>query len=201
MVFLSSLETRLRARVTAGLVLLGALTQALVAQNPFPAADGFAPNPNGIVTTNAVQPDGKILMAGYFTQLRPFENSVYGAGHIVRVNHDGSVDTGFTPNVSDVVRTLVLQSNGQILIGGQFLTVQGTGATTAQPRQYAARLNADGTLDTVFNPNPNGVVYAIAVQPNGQIIIGGVLHDRPAGRLGERDHPQPRRPLQCGRLS
>src|SRR5579863_10218145 len=119
MVFLSSLETRLRARVTAGLVLLGALSPALVAQNPFPAADGFAPNPNGIVTTVAVQPDGKILMAGYFSQLRPFGNSVYSADHIARVNHDGSVDTSFAPSVNDVVRTLVLQSNGQILIGGQ----------------------------------------------------------------------------------
>jgi uncharacterized delta-60 repeat protein len=182
MVFLSSLETRLRTRVTAGLVLLGALNPALVAQNPFPAADGFAPNPNGIVTTVAVQPDGKILMAGYFSQLRPFGNSVYGANHIARVNHDGSVDTSFTPSVNDVVRTLVLQSNGQILIGGQFTYIQGSGGAALQSRPYAARLNADGSLDGVFNPNPNGVVYAIVVQPDGKIIIGGQFTTvQPAG--------------------
>ena len=173
MVFLSFLETRLRARVTAGLVLLGTLSPTVFAQNPYPSADGFAPDPNGIVTSMAVQTDGKILMAGYFTQLRPFGATIYAAGHIARVNHDGSVDTAFGPSVGDVVRTLVLQPNGQILIGGQFTSVQPGGGGAKVTRNYAARLNADGSIDPVFNPNANGTVYAMAVQPDGKIIIGG----------------------------
>src|SRR5580693_6251513 len=121
MAFLSFLKARRCASATAGLVLLGAMSPALLAQNPYPSADGFAPNPNGIVTSLAVQADGKILMAGYFTQLHPFGSGVYAAGHVARVNHDGSVDTSFSPNVtyvdpsepavSAVIRTLVLQPN------------------------------------------------------------------------------------------
>ena len=167
------LRTRLSSIRIAGVALLAATGQALDAQNPFPATDGFAPNANDIVTTLALQPDGKILMGGYFTQLHPFGSPVSGNGHIARLNHDGSVDGTFTPNVSDVVRTLVVQPSGQIVIGGQFTTVQPSGGGAAVSRKYAARLNADGSLDAVFNPNPNGVVYAVAVQANGQIIIGG----------------------------
>ncbi len=42
-------------------------------------------------------------------------------------------------------------------------------------RNNIARLNPDGTLDTAFNPNANGVVYAIAVQPDGRILAGGLF--------------------------
>jgi uncharacterized delta-60 repeat protein len=34
-------------------------------------------------------------------------------------------------------------------------------------------LNTDGTLDTAFNPNATGEVDAIAVQPDGKILVGG----------------------------
>jgi uncharacterized delta-60 repeat protein len=112
-------------------------------------------------------------MGGYFTQLQPPGSSATAAGHLARVNHDGSIDGTFSPSTDDVVRTLVLAPNGQILVGGQFLNVHGSGGGANVALNYAARLNADGSLDTSFNPHPNGVVYAIAVQANGQIIIGG----------------------------
>lgn len=40
-------------------------------------------------------------------------------------------------------------------------------------RNRIARLNANGTLDTAFNPDASNEVDAIALQPNGKIIIGG----------------------------
>jgi len=36
-----------------------------------------------------------------------------------------------------------------------------------------ARLNANGTLDTTFDPNANGSVYSVVVQGDGKILIGG----------------------------
>ncbi|MBK7556076.1 MAG: hypothetical protein IPI55_16155 [Flavobacteriales bacterium] len=35
-------------------------------------------------------------------------------------------------------------------------------------------MNADGTLDSTFNTGtgPNGMVHAVAVQPNGRIVLG-----------------------------
>jgi uncharacterized delta-60 repeat protein len=173
MSFVSFLKSRLCPGAAAGLVFLAAAGPELWAQNPTPATDGFAPSPNGIVTTLAVQPDGKILMGGYFTQLQPPGSPVIAANHIARVNHDGSIDGTFNPSIDDVVRTVALAPNGQILVGGQFLNVQGSGGGIKAALSYAARLNADGSLDSTFNPQPNGAVYAIAVQANGQIIIGG----------------------------
>ncbi|HXN34643.1 MAG TPA: hypothetical protein VN877_00635, partial [Opitutaceae bacterium] len=161
------------------LVTTGTVLNAQTAPSP---GDGFNPNANGIVNTTVLQPDGKILIGGYFTQLHPDGHPAAGSGYIARLNHDGSVDASFTPNANGAVRPMVLQPNGQVIIGGSFTTVQPTGGGTPLARNYAARLNADGTVDTVFNPNANGVVYAIAYQPNGQIIIGGSFTTvQPAG--------------------
>jgi len=178
----SSPRTGLLGIKLAGLVLLVTAEAALRAQTAPSPGDGFNPNANGIVNTVLLQPDSKILIGGYFTQLQPDNKPVTSCGYIARLNHDGSVDASFTPSANGVVRPMVLQPNGQILIGGSFTTVQPTGGGAPLVRNYAARLNADGTLDPVFNPNTNGVVYAIAYQPNGQILIGGSFTTvQPAG--------------------
>ncbi len=65
------------------------------------------------------------------------------------------------------VYSVAVQADGKILLGGDFTTVGGT------PRNHIARLNADGTLDTGFNPNANGDVYSVAVQADGKILLGG----------------------------
>jgi uncharacterized delta-60 repeat protein len=84
----------------------------------------------------------------------------------------GSVDTGFAPSLDSnaVVYAVALQTNGQILIGGSFVAVGGVGITNL------ARLNPNGSLDASFNPAravDKGYVDAIAVQPDGRILVGG----------------------------
>lgn len=156
-------------------MLLGTVGATLRAQALNAASDGFDPNANGIVNALAIQPDGKILMAGYFTQLHPYGYPVSSHAYIARLNHNGSVDESFGPNANGIVRTMALQPNGQIILGGVFSTIQPSGGGAPVTRNYAARLNANGNLDPAFNPNPNGVVYAIAYQPNGQVVIGGAF--------------------------
>src|SRR5207302_3498710 len=47
-----------------------------------------------------------------------------------------------------------------------------------------ARFNADGTIDTKFDPNLNAAVNTLAVQSDGKIIIGGSFNLlRPNGTL------------------
>jgi len=167
MPFPSLPRTRMRGIKFAGFMLLAATGTALHSQNASPVVDGFNPNPNGIVNSIVLQPDGKILMGGYFTQVQPEGNPLVGRSYIARLNHDGSVDTSFSPSANGVVRAIALQPNGQIIVGGEFTTFQGTGSSTQVTSNYIARLNADGTLDPTFNLNANGVVYAIAVEPNG----------------------------------
>jgi uncharacterized delta-60 repeat protein len=63
-----------------------------------------------------------------------------------------------------------VQADGKILVGG-FFTTLGGGGTTA--RNKIGRLNPGGTLDTSFDPGANDNVYALAVQLDGKILVGG----------------------------
>jgi uncharacterized delta-60 repeat protein len=173
MAFLSTPKNRLSVLIKAGLVLLaslGALKNAPAATLPL---DGFQPNANSIVNAVALQPDGKIVVGGYFTQFQPTGSTAVAAAYIARLNHDGSVDTTFSPGTDGVVRSVLIQANGQIVIAGEFLNVRGTGSTTLVPHAYLARLNADGTLDSTFNPTADKIVYAVAQQADGRLVIGG----------------------------
>src|SRR3979409_541089 len=82
---------------------------------------------------------------------------------------------GFDPNANGAVNVVVVQPDGKILIGGDFTTLAPNGGV-AVTRNRIARLNSDGTLDSVFNPNANDAVYAIAVQTDGKILAGGAFN-------------------------
>src|SRR5436190_556976 len=92
-------------------------------------------------------------------------------GSTAAVRGQSALD-GFDPNANGAVRAVVVQPDGQILIGGDFTTLSPSGGP-AVTRNYIARLNPDGTLDTAFDPNANSSVYAIAVQADGKILAGG----------------------------
>lgn len=123
---------------------------------------------NGIVRAVVAQPDGKILIGGDFTAINGTPR-----GRVARLNADGSLDTTFGQNeqgVNSTVYSLALQSDGKVLVGGQFWLVNG------QSRSRLARLNPDGTLDATFaDIMENGEVYAIVVQPDGKVLIGGTF--------------------------
>ena len=129
---------------------------------------------NGIVETVLPQPDGKVLVCGNFTAF----NGV-SQGYIARLNNDGSVDPSFHAGPGYWVRHMALQSDGKIVVGGFFTNVEG------QPRNRVARLNSDGSLDSSFDPGlgaekkivegdpTDPFVFAVAVQPDGRIVIAG----------------------------
>lgn len=123
--------------------------------------------PNNSVLGIKVQPDGKLLIVGAFTQYR----NVPRPG-IVRVLPDGSLDPTFQPTVVQAVPpvfALALQTDGSPVIGGSFDWFAGA----AHPR--LARLDSVGALDTTFNPAADHDVYALALQPDGRILVGGLF--------------------------
>src|SRR5207245_11268570 len=76
----------------------------------------------------------------------------------------------FNPRANDYVTSLAVQADGKILVGGNFSTLGG------QSRTNIGRLNADGKLDTSFNPGANyfgNLVNSLAVQADGKILMGG----------------------------
>ncbi len=136
------------------------------------ALDGVDPNANGTVQVVVVQPDGKILLGGDFTTLSPNGGGAVTRNRIARLNPDGTLDTIFDPNANGTVYAIAVQADGKILLGGDFATLSPNGGGAAT-RNRIARLNPDGTLDTVINPNASSTVFAIAVQADGKILAGG----------------------------
>lgn len=78
---------------------------------------------------------------------------------------------GAGEGVNGEVLAVAIQSDGKIIIGGRFSAVNGIA------RNNLARLNTDGTLDRTFAEpqGVNGQVSALAIQPNGGIIVGGTF--------------------------
>jgi len=124
------------------------------------------PPDDPIVVALAIQLDGKILIGGEFSSVNGTPRN-----YIARLNRDGSVDTGFDPGIglNASPQAIALQTNGAVILGGQFTTVNGA------PRARVARLNANGSLDTTFDPGvgPNNHVLALSLQPDGKVVIGG----------------------------
>jgi uncharacterized delta-60 repeat protein len=130
----------------------------------------FVPDANSSVLGMILQPDGKPIIGGAFT-------TVNGAtrGRIARLNSNGTLDTGFQNGLTGgngTVNALARQSDGKIIVGGTFTTMNGF------TRFRIARLNSDGTLDTAFQNGLAGAdstVTAITIQGDGKILVGGLF--------------------------
>src|SRR5262245_57045369 len=87
---------------------------------------------------------------------------------MLRLHPDGTLDTTFRAEGFGGVAPLAVQSDGKVLITGEFAML--------------ARLNPDGQLDKTFSPWPNSIVNphapwetpglgGIALQPDGKMVI------------------------------
>jgi uncharacterized delta-60 repeat protein len=140
---------------------------------PFNSTPGANPPPQdgGVVQAVAVQTNGQnyqAIIGGFFTSYNT--TPVYG---IARLLANGWLDTSFN-NVSDggvngFVRSIVIDANGRILIGGSFTSYDGVNAVNI------ARLTRNGALDATFNTGIgfNRSVYALALDASGNILVGG----------------------------
>jgi len=138
----------------------------------------FSPSANNMVLALALQPDGKILVGGGFTMLQGVGDPVPTAPNYVRIarlNTDGTIDKKFNPQADNAVSAIAIQPDGRILIGGSFANVTAANQTTAESRTGLARLNTDGTLDETMLVTIEGNVSALALQPDGRILVGGAV--------------------------
>ncbi len=115
-----------------------------------------------------------MLVAGQFSSVNGV--NLGSEGSLVRLNADGTRDLSLRAVVheqgTDFVNTVAIQPDGKLVVGGSFVvTVNGVAL-----RRYLARLNADGSLNTDFPAaSPFGGVQALAVRPNGKILLGGTF--------------------------
>ena len=120
----------------------------------------------------------QILCAGDFTAARETSTGDSVArSYVARFTIDGSgvatLDPTFKVNTNAPVHTIRVDSQNRILIGGEFSAITDFSGASFIIRRFCARFNADGSLDDVFNPQPNGSIWAISVRPDDSVILGG----------------------------
>jgi uncharacterized delta-60 repeat protein len=145
----------------------------------------------------AVDGQGRVLIGGDFSTVNGVPRK-----NIARFNSDGTLDPTFNAAAATdfLVNTIVPQSDGRVLLGGFFNQVNGAS------RNYIAQLNANGALDSGFDPGAGAaaVVYSIALQAQDAVLIGGgftAINDIPRNgiaRLYGGSAPQLINPLLVG---
>jgi uncharacterized delta-60 repeat protein len=130
-----------------------------------------------VARVSALQPDGKILVGGNFTVASGLPRS-----GVARFNADGTPDPSFdagnigvaerllTTSTGGAIYAITLQPDGKILIGGLYRRGDETTGRCIE------RLNADGSVDTTFQPAITGdfaSVGDIEVQADGKVVVGG----------------------------
>ncbi len=137
------------------------------------------PSGEDVATAAALQADGKIVVVGYGES----ESSSDDEFLLARYTAKGAVDPTFGQRglvytdfnqSSDTARAVVIQPDGKIVVSG---AASGTFAV--------ARYYEDGTLDATFGAggkvrtlvsegnSPGGAVYAMALRPDGKIVVIG----------------------------
>ncbi len=161
-------------------------TPVALTVRPDPAGLLATPAPNSSVISLLALPDGSALIGGNFQNL-----STPTGDRFARITAVGTVDTAFNLNVNNTVYTIARQPDGKIVLGGMFNSF--TGATGVGK---IARLNSDGSPDTVFNGNvagsgPSSQIDSLSIAPDGKIYVGSASSSYPGanGSFLARLHP------------
>lgn len=115
----------------------------------------------------ALQPDGKIVVAGDFSQV--FGNSIH---FLTRLNADGTLDATFTTPAATatwgILPSVALQNNGKIILAKFVGTV---------------RLNGDGSIDGTYDTTttPDWGVNEVVVTPDDEIWEAGGISSENGG--------------------
>ncbi len=162
----------------SGNLSLGGITRRILGLN----ADGTVDLAYNAITTApaltylTVQPDGKVLVSGYFNEWAPGQSAI----GLARLLPNGTLDTAFQAAMglgfNSLVEFVSVQANGTILVGGRFDNVDGN----AQSR--LARLLPSGAFDATFRPVLPAasplvilVIVGAVTQPDGKVVVASFM--------------------------
>ena len=132
-----------------------------------------------------LQSAGQVIVAGNFSHVNGLPRY-----KLARLQADGSLDLTFTPGLETgldddtLVRTLALQSDGKLIVGGGR-----PGTYGRMPIPVLLRLNPDGSLDQTWrlgyssyffgNPFSVELVHTVKVQRDQRIVVGWSSYNGP----------------------
>jgi uncharacterized delta-60 repeat protein len=149
----------------------------------------------GDATSLVIRPDGTIDLGGTLNASSVSTTATASVG-VIQLTPSGALDTTFgdqgiatLPALDPAdqepfhdLGAMTLTSSGQLIVAGSDVNASSSTTTSAF---YVARLNTDGTLDTTFgtggvaadpvtiNGYTTDEATAVALQPDGQIVVGG----------------------------
>lgn len=160
------------------------------------------PPANAPKATDAiVQPDGKIVAAGYVEDAE--DKSDMADGALVRYKSDGSLDQNFgnggkviakleDPGWSSGFESIALEPDGKVLAAG-------CGQSEEENDFALARYRPDGSLDSSFGRKgvivtdfgtslvpSSDIAYGMALERNGDVVLAGSANRLWGPRSGER---------------
>lgn len=116
----------------------------------------------------AVQSDGKIIVAGWFTHYNGTP-----VNRIMRLNADGTLDPSFYVDmgtgVDNGINDIELLSDGSMILAGEFTTYNGNASGCL------VKIDSSGKMDTAFSAGIgcNAETFAIEIQSDGKILAVG----------------------------
>ncbi len=178
-------ERRFLSAVIASIVVLLSFASVAQATERISVLNGFDGAVNAISKPDS---SGTRYFGGDFTVFRPWDT---GGGALVGAS-TGDVNSTF-PKVTGYIWAAASDGSGGFYIGGRFSCIGpnisgGCDGVDDFPRNNAAHINADGSVDPSWNPNPNQDVEAIAVSGStvylagffNTVTIGGITTPRNA---------------------
>ncbi len=172
-----------------GIALLDS-TGALVQEPTFHSGAGL----NHPISSIATQGDGRLIVTGNFASvggqtIGDDPTTASPTSYIARLAANGAADTAYgtsstttSTTIDGPVTAAAIQSDGKMVIGGQFSTIaaavtnsSGNPSANSFAQKGITRLNPDGTVELTFQPGAGvtGYVNCVALQPDGKILIGG----------------------------
>jgi len=146
-----------------------------------------------------VQPDGKIVLAGTSFTTAPFPSFQVSSYALARLDgNTGALDAMFGTGGTVITNlsfmnfdltgySVAIQLDGKIILAGQYFDT----STSLNSSFSLARYNVNGSLDTTFGVNGNGLIlenlvsgtvlpgtmqeagFSVAIQTDGKILVGG----------------------------
>ena len=133
------------------------------------------PGLDAVINDIAIQPDGGLVAVGWMRGGSiSFAVARFGASGALDPTFDGDGVVTTSVGFGSVANAVAVQPDGKIVAAG---------STAGFPGGFAlVRYNADGSLDSSFGTGgrvttnigqPNSTANAVAIQPDGKIVVGG----------------------------
>lgn len=137
----------------------------------FPAGSGFNYSQGVVQTIEKDATLNRVYVGGSFTTYNGVSQVCFTA---LDATSSNIIPAFSGQTTGSLVNDIAVQPDNKIVIGGGFINWKGSNCS-----DRLTRINPDGTLDTAFSNTLGsgftGVVNTVYLQPDGKIMVGGVM--------------------------